>query len=323
MDCQLICTWLSLSAWPPDHYTLLNLEPGEADRERIEQHAHERLLCLRRYQLMNPELATEAMNRLAQAVVCLTDPEAKKAYDATLAGEQPVVTDVAAPGYAAVEETVASAAAGPIDPLAWLFGPWNPGKAEPAASAPAPATIDWSTSPPPPRIPATPAADPIPADTIIVANGTAVDAPVAPTEGVPVPPVAAPPPPVDPVVEAARSSAPARRGLLTKRALYTRIARTRRLLRAWEEAGKYLRNPERRLARRAEATDLVHQLSTVRQLLRNFPPLLGEAGQPGYSVIALARQQLIGQTFQGLLPSQREVLARDWKDGHTLLKAHR
>jgi hypothetical protein len=39
--------------------------------------------------------------------------------------------------------------------------------------------------------------------------------------------------------------------------------------------------------------------------------------------MALARQQMIVQTFQALLPSQREVLARDWEAGYTLLTAHR
>ena len=39
---------------------------------------------VRRYQLNHPELATEVMNRLAQALVCLTDPAAKQAYDAAL-----------------------------------------------------------------------------------------------------------------------------------------------------------------------------------------------------------------------------------------------
>jgi hypothetical protein len=39
---------------------------------------------LRRYQLAHAEQVTEGMNRLAQALVCLTDPVAKKAYDAKL-----------------------------------------------------------------------------------------------------------------------------------------------------------------------------------------------------------------------------------------------
>jgi len=86
MTHELICSCLglSLSRWPPDYYTLLGLEPGEVDAGRLEEHVQERMERLRRYQLTHPEEATEGMNRLAQALVCLTDPVAKKAYDAKL-----------------------------------------------------------------------------------------------------------------------------------------------------------------------------------------------------------------------------------------------
>jgi hypothetical protein len=136
---------------------------------------------------------------------------------------------------------------------------------------------------------------------------------------------AAPPaaPPIDPVVEAARSAPAARRGLGTKRALYRRLARTRRLARAWELAGKYLAWPKRRLTRPAEAKELTAVLEATRDALQDFPPLLGEAGQPGYLVLTLARQPAVVPTFQALLSSQREALARDWWAGRTFLQAHR
>src|SRR5437763_2889787 len=91
MNHDVICSWLDLPAgsWPPDHYRLLGLEPGEDDVTLIEQRVHQRLDSVRRYQMMHPEQATEAMNRLAQAFVCLTDPPAKKVYDATLLGQPP------------------------------------------------------------------------------------------------------------------------------------------------------------------------------------------------------------------------------------------
>jgi hypothetical protein len=124
-------------------------------------------------------------------------------------------------------------------------------------------------------------------------------------------------------VETATTSTVARRGLGTKRALYNRIAQTRKLLWAWEQAGKFLSNPKRRLTKPAEATELIRQMTAIRTLLEGFPALLGEAGQPGYLVVTLARQQVIVPTFQTLLPSQRQKLAEDWKLGHKLLAAHR
>src|SRR5438034_10972878 len=76
MSHELICSWLGLSpdGWPPDHYRLLGLEPGEADVAVIEQRVHQRLDRVRPYQMMHPEPATEAMKRIAEAWVCLTDP---------------------------------------------------------------------------------------------------------------------------------------------------------------------------------------------------------------------------------------------------------
>lgn len=86
MSHRLICSCLQLSAdhWPPDHYTLLGLDPREVEPARIEHSVQERMERLRRYQLTHAEQVTEGMNRLAQALVCLTDPVARAAYDAKL-----------------------------------------------------------------------------------------------------------------------------------------------------------------------------------------------------------------------------------------------
>src|SRR5437879_4025111 len=99
MSHELICNWLGLPAtsWPPDHYTLLALPPGEQDIARIEQAVHERMDRVRRYQLAHQEPATEAMNRLAQALCCLTDPAAKRAYDTALFPDRVAVVAPAPP----------------------------------------------------------------------------------------------------------------------------------------------------------------------------------------------------------------------------------
>jgi len=315
MTDELICTWLGLEPgnWPPNHYALLGLEPGEPDVERIEQRVHERLTQLRQYQLSHPEQVTQAMNRLAQAFTCLTDPQAKKAYDATLlAGAAPLPEPPLAPVSADATD----------DPLAWLYGPWSELAAQaPSPPPPGPVQVDWTKAPPPPpRVVPEPPPD---AEALAALNGLR-ETPQPLAEAPLPPPAESPPPaPVDPVVEAAQRSPPARRGLGTKRALYYRIARTRRLLWAWEQSGKYLNHPTRRLTRIPEAAEFNAQLKTIRDLLRSFPPILGGAGQPGYYVVILARQHLVVPTFRALLPSQREDLARDWRDGRALLRAHR
>jgi hypothetical protein len=318
-----VYTWLGLApgTWPPDYYTLLGLEPGDSDVERIEQHVHERLARLRSHQLQHPDQAAEAMNLLARAFSCLTDPEAKKAYDASLFGQP----REAPPGSPEAKRPSPEPSREPVDPLAWLFGPWSQATTRETVSGSLSLTQrDWTVAPPPPRLPAPPEPPMVspqaPADINGVPPMTTAE---AAANSAPAPPVPAPAP-VDPLVEAAHSSS-ARRGLGTKRALYYRIARTRQLIWAWEGAGKYLRQPARRLTRSNEAADLIRQLNAVRRLLRRFPPLLGKAGQAGFYVVTLARQpkHAIIHTFRMLLPSQRETLARDWRDGYQLLVAHR
>src|SRR5437870_4426300 len=95
MNTKVLCTWLGLPDWPPDHYALLGLKPGDNDAARLEQTVHERMARLRCYQISYPEEATEGMNRLAQAFICVSEalakapcpacePAAKKVSDETL-----------------------------------------------------------------------------------------------------------------------------------------------------------------------------------------------------------------------------------------------
>jgi len=83
MDHQILGKWLGvkLESWPPDHYALLGLTGGEVDSNKIETAAQDKISRLRCYQISNPELATIAMNRLAEAYAFLTDPVAKAEYD--------------------------------------------------------------------------------------------------------------------------------------------------------------------------------------------------------------------------------------------------
>lgn len=316
MSHELICTWLGLApeGWPPTHYGLLGLPTAEADVQKIEERVHERLLLLRQYQLNHPDQATEAMNRVAQAFACLTDPEAKKSYDASVLspGPQPM------PEPAAPEPEPFVITSEEPDPLAWLFGPWgqaglNDGseatgaQAIPEEFATEPAkAVDWSKEPPPPRLaPAQPA----------TATPPAAAAPETPSAEVRRQ--------RELIEAAARYSRLARRGIGTQRALYFRIAQTRELIWHWKEAGKYLGKPNKRLTRLSEATELSRHLAGIMEILPEFPPLLGNAGQPGYLVIVLARQPLIVPTFRSLRLEQREILAQHWQTGYDLLLQHR
>jgi hypothetical protein len=315
MNHELICSWLGLSpeeGWPPDHYRLLGLEPGEDCTDRIEQRVHECLDTVRRYQMTYPEQATEAMNRLAQAFVCLTEPAAKQVYDASVLGK--------AACTATVEPEALRDSPGPDDPLSWLYNPATLGEIGPPPIRRKYASL--STLPPPRR------GEPEAAEAETLDGALGAETFTAATEPPPVRSVSLPeaeppppPPPPDPVSEAACCPA-ACRGLRSKRALYQRIARTRHLLRLWQHVGRYLADPTRRLTRSSELRDLDEHLAEIVEALEEFPPVLGRAGQPGYLVATLEDMEL-KPTFQKLTPDQREGLSRDWEAGLKLLKEHR
>ncbi len=74
MEVGLLLQWLKLPAggWPPDDRALLGLPLGPVDADAAEQNALARMEVLRPHQLRHPELVTEGMNRLAQALIALT-----------------------------------------------------------------------------------------------------------------------------------------------------------------------------------------------------------------------------------------------------------
>jgi hypothetical protein len=74
MNLALLQQWLSLPAggWPPDDRVLLGLPPGPVDADLAEQNALARMETLRPHQLLHPELVTEGMNRLAQALIAVS-----------------------------------------------------------------------------------------------------------------------------------------------------------------------------------------------------------------------------------------------------------
>jgi hypothetical protein len=329
MNHELICTWLGLPAeeWPPNHYRLLGLEAGESDTHLIEQRVHQRLDAIRRYQMMHPEAATEAMNRLAQAFVCLTEPTAKRIYDTTVLGltisqpepaPEPAVEAVGEPAAPAglnwVPEATRHSRNGP-DTMA------IPVLRSPAADTQIILHSDNDTVlPPPVRGPAsTPPPPPNPPP--VVDETPSVDPDATP------PPVRRSPssrssPRIDPAVELARSQI-ARRGLGTRRAFYLRVQHTWRLLHLWDRLGKYFASPKRRLPRSSESGPLLELLEDLDNELESFPPILGEAGQPGFLIVNLTGPDNERPPFHTLDLDQRRSLSRDWQAGRALLIAHR
>lgn len=304
MNVKALCQWLGLpeQAWPPDHYTLLGLPRGEADLAHIEERVQERMACLRCYQLSHPEEATEAMNRVAQAFICLTETQSRRDYDRTLNPPAPTSNGSSAPP--------------------------SPAQLTPPAS-------DWQSAPPPVRaaqeevVPLLPAVAPASAGLSVTEPfGSAGAAVTAASPGPPTVPAALVPEvvaqkPRDPIEELAQHSFEARRGLATLPAVIGRIDQTRQLLLVWRQAGKYLSNPARRLTRITEENDLTRRLRRIFELMEGYPKILGHPGMPGYRVVAMARLEMTAEMFKMLDPVQRRELARDWKAGQQVLLWHR
>lgn len=307
----LIRAWLGLTAeaWPPDHYTLLGLPRGEADVRQIEQRAQAQMSRVRSYQLSHPAAATEAMNLLAQAFNCLLNKKAKLAYDASL-GIRPIVaaetthtaqirrsskaTPMPLPASA-----VDTAVSNPVTQVDW----------QPPAPLPAPAPVIAEPMPtavlPPvemPPVAAVEVAEPPPTPTLTAAAPIAV--------------------PMNPLIALARKSAAARRGLSTLHGLDERLQQTKELLRAWQKAGKYLHQPTSQLTGPTADAEVTTLLVAVFESLEGFPHIIGQPGQPGYRVVALAEQDTLADMFNRLDTDQRELLARDWADGRDVLVEH-
>jgi hypothetical protein len=166
------------------------------------------------------------------------------------------------------------------------------------------------TDPPSPASPVPP---------IAAANGV----PAAPTETAQAPSEPPVSQPADLLYESARASVEARRGIGTLRGLIERIDHTRHLLWAWDQAGRYLNRSSRRLSRLAEQNDLNRWLEKIGELVEPFPRILGQPGQPGYRVVAMARLEMTAVMFNMLDPHQREALSRDWVAGRAVLLVHR
>lgn len=127
MNLPLLQQWLSLPAgvWPPDDRLLLGLPPGAVDAATAEQNALTRMELLRPHQLLHPELVTEGMNRLAQALIAVsaqTTPRAPAEFDYSPDAPLPLplpaadVLDAEAVDDEVVEAEVVEVALPPVPP---------------------------------------------------------------------------------------------------------------------------------------------------------------------------------------------------------------
>jgi hypothetical protein len=310
MSRELLSTWLDVPAapWPPDHYALLGLSRGQGDTEEIEQRVLERMEKLRNYQLMHPELVTEGMNLLAQAMVCLTDPKSRDDYDRKL-GLAPRET---IPSVIILEEE------------------------EEAPVVPA-----IEVAPPPPRK----SRPPEPGTPTVYALDEEQSESEALPDAILIPEFVEEPLPLPPEEDAEESDDETYTGVAEefrrrpeldeepepderewdegrayRRGLYAELVRLRRVLHLWEQVRAYLDDPEKTFARRTDTIAFIARLTELRPLLDAVAEYVGGTNQPGSLLAMLTRQQLGVDTFRSLLPSQRDALAKDCRSAHYVLE---
>lgn len=121
----------------------------------------------------------------------------------------------------------------------------------------------------------------------------------------------------------AHDSKAARAGLATIPAVVRRASETRRVLRAWNDAGRWLNVPKRRIQKPADDHDLARRLDAVKAALDDFVPILGQPGSPGYRVAATVRSPLNSFLVRGMDLPHRELLALDWVNGRNVLLMYR
>jgi hypothetical protein len=323
VDYNLLRSWLGLppGPWPPDHYAILGFPPGGGEASAVEPRVMERMELLRRHQLIHPELVTEGMNRLAQALITLTDPVGKAAYD----------TELGVPTSAPPEVPRPPAPPQPV-----------PKRAEAAAGRPGPLVVaepvfddDVFADD---NIPGAGADASDMTQVIIVPGRGGMPLPyeVVEDEG-PVRPLSLdqeeePAEEVGPgeagpeVVDAVAFEPPAwARGPVSppvpgRRWIYTRLALLRRAQRAWERLRPVLGDPQDPLDRPGRVLILLEAVAEVRPLLPPISGVVGGVGEPGGVVAAVISQPLILDTLRRLLPDQRQALAIDWRRGQAELQ---
>jgi hypothetical protein len=295
---SLLRSWLGLppGPWPPDHYALIGIPAGSMDAPEVERMVLERMARLRSHQLLHPELVTEGMNRLAQALICLTDPAAKAAYDAEIGILSP-------PPHRGTVEAISRPIPPPLPESAPI-----PGFPIPTEEEPLPPDVTqvievrFTPGLAPPEVGTVPPYE--------VVEDEQSGPPTLPYEVV-----------SEPVLEPSFIALPHPSWQPTaRRQLYTRLASLRRIRSAWGKLKPHLADPNEPLDRPQRVLTFLEAVIELRKSLELLPDLIGDPWRPGGLVAALIKQSLVLDAFRVLLPDQRRGLSLDWRNGDAELE---
>jgi hypothetical protein len=249
------------------------------------------------------------MNRLAQALICLTDKAARAAYDAEHGFRTPV-TATSLERNNAVEPHSGSAPRSESIRIADLLlanddekpvgtdvtqvidVPYEPGLDPPEPLPPAYELVEVDAEPLPPAFEII---EPQPHSGFVRRAGQEV-------------------------IEARLVSRPETPWMPpSRRALFARIVAIRRLLVPWQKLKPLLGNPREPIDRPIQVLILLEAVAEVRPLLNSVSGVAGSLELPGGMVAALLQQPMSLHTIRSLLPDQRRAVASDWLRAETAL----
>ncbi len=300
MDTDLLRSWLDLppGRWPPADRELLGVEsvtPAQAERRAMQLMSR-----LRPHQLLHPDLVTEGMNRLAQAMLSVashrpTVPPAAPARVPSPHGGMPPTVVLPAPSYDAID-----------------FAPRVP---EPSSPKPAARPAAPTVVPPAPVV----------FDAEVVDDEPDAPIPFARFEQLDLPPVARATASLvaefEPVPEVTPPDLPLPPGLSgeSRRPIYRQVAALRALLRAWAGLRTFCGNP-------SEECDTPGRVYALEEVVALFHAALRHPGCDADALAPLAprvfavfRQPLPLAVLRLLSLPQRRLLARDWAVGQSQL----
>jgi hypothetical protein len=346
MNLRLLQQWLELrdGDWPPNHYRLLGLPNGEGEADEIEMRVLQRMETLRNYQLLHPELVTEGMNRLAQALNCLTELEARQQYDRTIGVRSserksfvqepsPIIVKPEVPQNVLPDEI-------PLPLIPELEDEDSPRRQRKMESVLLEREGQSSGSIPPtrPRRRRTPREEPIP-EAVFVEEEAQEDEPlvleVAARErkkkAPKLPPLQLPAElfstrenekPSLPQRSVVREGVPNR--LLLLRTQYRELVRIRKVIRVWEQIRNSLAAADREREEPVEYVNLLIALEELLPLVPQLGHLIGGRDEPGYFIVSLAKRPAPLELLRTMTPSQRESLTQDCRAAHyRLVDAYR
>lgn len=288
MNTNLLREWFHLppGPWPPTDRELIGLPAtGEFDASVVEIKALERMDELRPRQLVHPELVTEGMNRLAQALIALTAtvqvaPTPHKKHKKVNKEVTPV--EIRKPSQdVRLDFENAQSIKPPSAPQVILPAILEAEVIDPSAGM---------------------------AEVIPESYAVQADEPAIPVLDEP---INIPEPPPGTVV----TPSPRRLG-------YREIVRLRQFQNAWAQFRPLLGDPSERLLTPAKIAAYLDAIAALREALKkNIDRSIVFPDMAGHAVVSAVCHPVPLSLIRDFVPSQRRIIARDWAVAEAELEA--